>query len=296
MASGSSSASGSSTSGWRWLRYASAGLIGSCSFALAQSDWEEINVYPMLEHTLETPFSYDGGLENWLFSGATIPQVNRITLAPPIAERHGIMWHKTPVITNDLEFQAQLEMRPAAIPPSDGGMGFFYVADNLNATFPEQQFVDASSWVAGMSDFGFDNGVGYKKTYKGLGVFFVIDERGLPVVCAHVSDGAETILAKGFAWDHKVNFDWRRAGKFTLYIRVGIDVEVSIRQPSAAPGGQDIVTKVMFAPAPAFDAGASVGFTAFTGARKASPDQHDAYFVTNVEEKFHQRKFDEKQF
>ena len=284
MSDGSSSGSGSasSTRGWAWLRYASAGLVAASTFVMAQSDWEEINVYPMLEHTLEAPFSYDGGLENWLFSGATIPQVQKIALVPPVAERHGIMWHRTPVITNDLEFQAQIDVKSVPVAPSDEGFGFFYVADNLNATFPEQQFVDASSWTQAMTDFGFNNGVGYKKRYKGLGVFFTVDSRGLGVVSGQVSDGNEDVVSDVFGTRQIVNFDWRRAGKFTLYVRVGVDVEVSIRQPSTTPGGQETVTKVMFAPAPAFDAGASVGFTAWSGTKKGVADQHDAIAVTNV--------------
>lgn len=125
-------------------------------------------------HSFSIPIEYTNLLGDWMLSGASIFERERLVLHPGVLERQGFAFNKRPLQTND--FQVTVGLRtsgPAKVEevPEDQSFAFWFVRQNISSDFNESRMIRASSWRQGLTDEGYMLS-GSKALFEGIGAVF----------------------------------------------------------------------------------------------------------------------------
>eukprot|EP00913_Durusdinium_trenchii_P018831 g17696.t1 len=163
---------------------------------------------PLPGHSIPNPPDVHHLAKLWQLTGTAMPAHNSVILTPGVADRVGTIFSRMPLKTNDFEASFTLVAR-AGVPGFQGdGFAFWY-----------QHYA-----MLDLSEFG------YKTHYKGLGVFFVKDDQGQPVVQVKYGDGTSSV-------GHQTPMELRDGYDHQVKVRVTPDtVTVSIFSKGEAKG------------------------------------------------------------
>lgn len=135
--------------------------------------------HELFGHTIAHPPTVYG-YDEWWLAGTVIPTEKGTVLAPAVANRQGMIFHKSQLLTPDFEVSFNLQIKPApGTPTVKQGFAFWYVEENATAVMEnvtgeymqKQEAMQSNEWPAKMKEAGF-NLFGYKSKFKGLGVIF----------------------------------------------------------------------------------------------------------------------------
>lgn len=166
--------------------------------AKPKSKDDEAQKVLLSRHSFSAPLEYHGLLDDWTVSGASLFERERLLMHPGVAERHGFLWSKAPLLTNDFEVTFQFRVAGEQSPTKllqDQSFGFYYVMENISKGFNETAVIKAESWTKGMKDHGLTLG-GSKAIFEGFGaVLSVADKQGKPrpAVSGFSNDGHTTM-------------------------------------------------------------------------------------------------------
>jgi hypothetical protein len=148
----------------------------------------------MPHHSFQIPLAYEEVLNDWMASGASLVERERLLMHPSVSERAGFFFNKDPLLTND--FEATVHFR--VVGPKDPRMvavdqsfGFWYVQENISAGYNEPYLIKAPSWKSGLAEIGFGFN-GFKSTFKGFGAVLSMADasrKPRPVVSGVWNDG-----------------------------------------------------------------------------------------------------------
>lgn len=201
-----------------------------------------------------------------------MPAHNSVILTPGVADRVGTIFSRMPLKTNDFEASFTLVAR-AGVPGFQGdGFAFWYCEENASdllasasSKHSHNQFeLVAGTWyqhyaMLDLSEFG------YKTHYKGLGVFFVKDDQGQPVVQVKYGDGTSSV-------GHQTPMELRDGYDHQVKVRVTPDtVTVSIFSKGEAKG--TVSSPMSLKP------GGYLGFSSFGGTKDAYNPKERSTFV-----------------
>merc|ERR1712216_666091 len=160
-----------------------------CPAPKPKSD-DAANKVAMPYHSLTPPLDHTTSLDDWFLSGSTLMERQRVLVHPGIKERHGFMFGKQPLLTNNFEVLTKFRVTGADAPAEDASLAVWLVQENASALFPERDMF--RDWPAGMknSSWGF---AGMRPTFTGFGVVltpFDADKKLNPVVSLVRNDGS----------------------------------------------------------------------------------------------------------
>lgn len=150
-------------------------------------------------HSFQIPLRYEEVLRDWVVSGASLVERERVLLHPSVPERAAFLWNKAPLLTND--FEATVHFR--VIGPKDGdalmsdqSFALWYVQENVTAGYNETKLIKAPSWKAGLEEMGMTFS-GFKSKYNGFGaILSTMDAQKKPkaVVSGIWNDGDRELV------------------------------------------------------------------------------------------------------
>eukprot|EP00928_Gymnodinium_smaydae_P063801 TRINITY_DN47290_c0_g1_i1.p1 TRINITY_DN47290_c0_g1~~TRINITY_DN47290_c0_g1_i1.p1 ORF type:complete len:505 (-),score=99.90 TRINITY_DN47290_c0_g1_i1:70-1542(-) len=152
-------------------------------------------------HSFQAPLQHQELLDEWLVSGASIFERDRLLLHPAIPQRYGFLWSRHPLKTGNFEVIVHLKVtgpKRAESFDSDQSIGLWFVEENVASNFDEPAIIKSESWKAGMDSAGFTF-AGAKSKFKGIGAVLTMmdaEKRARPVV-SFVSNDLTTDLAFG---------------------------------------------------------------------------------------------------
>jgi hypothetical protein len=112
----------------------------------------------MPRHSFANPMMYQSLLDDWVVSGASIFERERLLMHPAVSDRVGILWHKHQVKTKDFEIRMQFRVSGEQSPTkfaTDQGIAVWYIQENMTDIFKEQDMIKAKSWSEGLKSAGF---------------------------------------------------------------------------------------------------------------------------------------------
>jgi uncharacterized protein (UPF0335 family) len=160
-----------------------------CPAPKPKSD-DAANKVAMPYHSLTPPLDHTASLDDWFLSGSALLERQRVLMHPGIKERHGFMFGKQPLLTNNFEALVKFRVNGTQAPAKDAGFAVWLVQDNASALLPEKDFI--KDWPAGMKNSGW-NLVGMSQKFTGFGVVltpFDAEEKLNPVVSLVRNDGS----------------------------------------------------------------------------------------------------------
>jgi len=150
------------------------------------------------------PLEYQTLLDDWVVSGASLFERERLLLHPGVSGCAGLLWSKLPLLTNDFEviihFRVVGEPKPAKA-LYDQSFGFWYVYENISKVYNESAVIKSEGWRKGLEDQGFTLS-GAKAMFHGLGVVLSMadkESKPRPAVSGFTNDGHTTL-----SWEHDV--------------------------------------------------------------------------------------------
>lgn len=207
---------------------------------------------------------------DWWLAGTVIPSHDALILSPGVANRIGLVWSSSPLLTNNFEviltFKAR---RPAKRSTKDDGFAVWYTYENGTAAHNDlalehaqnQAELIADTWRTPFKEAGFDL-FGYRSMYDGLGVFFLDED--MPSISAVPNDGHKTFkVGAGIPTYDAVKFDFLNGQEVVVKILV---------QPESAK--VEVVGHSSVEVKGHFKAGGYLGFTSF-GGEKLAPDAEE---------------------
>eukprot|EP00746_Dinoflagellata_sp_MGD_P008781 gnl/MRDRNA2_/MRDRNA2_117625_c0_seq1.p1 gnl/MRDRNA2_/MRDRNA2_117625_c0~~gnl/MRDRNA2_/MRDRNA2_117625_c0_seq1.p1 ORF type:complete len:481 (+),score=100.07 gnl/MRDRNA2_/MRDRNA2_117625_c0_seq1:77-1519(+) len=217
------------------------------------------------------------GYDEWWLAGTVIPTEKGTVICPAVANRQGMIWHKSQLYTPDFEVIFNLQIKPASGTPTvKQGFAFWYVEENATAAMEKvtgeymqkQEAMQANEWPAKMTEAGFDL-FGYKSKFKGLGVVFsnMWPESRVPPsvkldpsVSAVIGDGVKS---------YKLWSEMPVPTATKINYRTGGDVPVSIRvEPSKVK--VTVMGSTVLDTSASLKSGGYVGFSSLTGDQMTS--------------------------
>ncbi|CAK0889048.1 unnamed protein product [Prorocentrum cordatum] len=204
---------------------------------------DERDTVKMQHHSFLAPMDYTSLLDDWVVSGASIFEKERLLLHPGVPDRSGFAWSKLPLLTAD--FQVIFHLRVTAGPrtgsedkvPADQALAFWHVEENMSAALDEGRVIKANTWTEGILEQGFGF-VGSKGNFRGTGV--VLSMASAPfnpaalgsTIAGITNDGSRTFVYGQEAPAMTCRFDFRNTlNAAQLKIRFRPDaVEVSMKQ------------------------------------------------------------------
>lgn len=204
-----------------------------------QSDDERQSV-KMLHHSFAAPMDYTGLLDDWVVSGASIFEKERLLVHPGVPDRSGFAWSKFPLTTDDFQVVFHMRVSNTALEPqapADQAMAFWYVDENMSAALDESRVIKANTWTEGILEQGFGF-VGSKGTFRGAGVVLSMANAALnnaipgSTISGLTNDGSRTFVYGQEAPAKTCRFDFRNTlNAAQVKIRLRPDaVEVSVKQ------------------------------------------------------------------
>eukprot|EP00927_Polykrikos_kofoidii_P056421 TRINITY_DN50539_c0_g1_i1.p1 TRINITY_DN50539_c0_g1~~TRINITY_DN50539_c0_g1_i1.p1 ORF type:complete len:481 (+),score=86.31 TRINITY_DN50539_c0_g1_i1:61-1503(+) len=153
---------------------------------------------PMPHHSFAAPMMYKSLLDDWVVSGASIFEPERLLLHPAVPERIGMVFSKSPVKSPHFEviihFRVTGEKAPTKL-AADQSFAVWLLEDDVSKEFDEKKVVQAPSWTKALSDIGFTL-VGSKAKFSGLGAVLSMsdaEKNQRPVVSLITNDGTKTL-------------------------------------------------------------------------------------------------------
>eukprot|EP00448_Togula_jolla_P026421 CAMPEP_0170649804 /NCGR_PEP_ID=MMETSP0224-20130122/45481_1 /TAXON_ID=285029 /ORGANISM="Togula jolla, Strain CCCM 725" /LENGTH=439 /DNA_ID=CAMNT_0010981457 /DNA_START=1 /DNA_END=1320 /DNA_ORIENTATION=+ len=152
----------------------------------------------MLHHSFAAPLEHEDLLNDWMLSGASLFERNRMLVHPSVPDRLGFLWSKMPLLTNNFEvivhFKVAGEQDSAKI-PRDQSFAVWYVEENVTAAFNESRLIEASSWTDAMKDMGLTLS-GYRGDFKGFGTVMSMatSPKAQPVFSYIENDGKRKLV------------------------------------------------------------------------------------------------------
>merc|ERR550514_449221 len=102
----------------------------------------------MAKHSFVSPLSYDTQLGEWFMSAASISMRDRVLLNPGVPDRHGFIFHKSPILTNDFEVITHFKQSgEKETPKRPQAFAFWYTFENVSSTFDEAAIIKSSNWT-----------------------------------------------------------------------------------------------------------------------------------------------------
>jgi len=163
-----------------------------------KKDGDEKTV-PMPLHSFSPPLSYENLLNDWRLSGASLMEKERALIHPNVAERHGFLWSKWPVLTESFEIIVNFRVAGAKEPlqtVKDQSFAFWYVKENVSDSFDESILIKAANWTDGLRQAKYTFS-GFKDKFEGIGaVLSMADSEGKPkpAVTYVESDGKKELV------------------------------------------------------------------------------------------------------
>jgi len=205
----------------RWLQ----ALLLLCCFSLPaiaedakkkKKGDDEANKRPMPHHSFAVPMDYNSLLDDWVLSGASLFEKERMLMHPGVHELAGFAWTKQRVLTND--FQASFQFRvtterfpgtEGSYPPSDQGFAFWYVHENMAKEFNEQTAIKGHNWGAGLRDQGMSF-FGSKGKFQGFGTVFSAANKKQQVSLV-TNDGTKELTESDLSSAHSKEVEFRNS-------------------------------------------------------------------------------------
>jgi len=122
-------------------------------------------------HSFAVPLAYDEFLSDWMVSGASLAERERLLLHPSVSERAAFVWNKQPLRTNNFEATVHFRVTgPKSLDKAvkDQSFAMWYVEENVTAGYNDTELIKAASWKAGLTERGMTLSGG-KTTFKGFG-------------------------------------------------------------------------------------------------------------------------------
>jgi len=236
----------------------------------------------MPHHSFAPPLDYSVLLGDWIVSGASIFERERLLLHPGVPERQGFAWNTRQLQTNNFEvvfdFSA-LGAKELSEVPADQSFAFWFVRQNISADFDESRVMKAPRWADGLREQGYELS-GSKGLFEGLGVVFSVidaDKKTVPTVSFVSNDNHQTLVyGSDVPTRNAKAFDFRNQKPAELKFRVRpTSVQVDVQYSSVHE--QFIIDRKNFP----VKAGGYVGFTAWSGS-EASGKTPDYVSVSKV--------------
>mmetsp|Transcript_127977 Transcript_127977/g.220718 ORF Transcript_127977/g.220718 Transcript_127977/m.220718 type:complete len:488 (+) Transcript_127977:130-1593(+) len=133
-------------------------------------DAEETKVQ-MPHHSFAVPLSYEELLKDWMISGASLAETERLLLHPNVSERAAFAWNKFPILTNNFEVDIHFKVvgtKDLAQLASDQSFAFWYVYENVTNGYNETKLIKAKTWKTGLNGLGMTLS-GAKARFSGFG-------------------------------------------------------------------------------------------------------------------------------
>eukprot|EP00929_Paragymnodinium_shiwhaense_P107799 TRINITY_DN74156_c0_g1_i1.p1 TRINITY_DN74156_c0_g1~~TRINITY_DN74156_c0_g1_i1.p1 ORF type:complete len:512 (+),score=136.94 TRINITY_DN74156_c0_g1_i1:89-1537(+) len=162
---------------------------------------EDSTKVPMPRHSFANPMLYQSLLDDWMVSGASIFERERLLMHPAVSERSGFAFSKLPVNTNNFEVRISFRVAGEQSPEkflTDQSLAVWYVEDNVSASYREDAIIKASSWKEGMEAQGLTFSGGPAK-FKGFSAVLSTTDatQKLKPVVSFVSNDGTKSLAMG---------------------------------------------------------------------------------------------------
>ncbi len=139
----------------------------------------------VMSHSFGSPFRYDPSFLNWYISGSTVQtRMYRLGLImnPGISDRHGFLWNKELLKTNEFDFNMMLsfddfgnQKTASEVYARDQRLGIFFSSQNVSALIEKAAKSAASAdWSSPLRSQGIDVDLGVplfqRRSFKGIGV------------------------------------------------------------------------------------------------------------------------------
>jgi len=153
----------------------------------------------MLHHSFAVPLAYEEVLNEWMVSGASLVERERLLMHPSVSERAGFMWNKAPLLTNDFEVVVHFRVvgpKGTEQAVTDQSFALWYVHENITAGYNESKVVKATDWKAGMDEYGMTLS-GSKAKFHGVGaILSMADSQGKAksIVSGVWNDGTKDLV------------------------------------------------------------------------------------------------------
>ena len=179
-------------------------------------DWEDeehsgstVSV-ELMSHSFGAPFRYDSSYPNWHLSGSTI-QTRQFRLGlilnPGISGRHGFLWNKKRLNSNEfdatlmLSFDEDLRVgkKKDSLNPKDQRAGIFFTSNNVTTLLGKvTETVSTADWSASLIRSGIDRslGVPLSQSLIGLVVSPTDEKTGLKSPSVTLIAGNERVTAR----------------------------------------------------------------------------------------------------
>eukprot|EP00928_Gymnodinium_smaydae_P053810 TRINITY_DN37720_c0_g1_i1.p1 TRINITY_DN37720_c0_g1~~TRINITY_DN37720_c0_g1_i1.p1 ORF type:complete len:535 (-),score=88.88 TRINITY_DN37720_c0_g1_i1:35-1444(-) len=167
--------------------------LGAASAVAAAPQADAGAFVKLSEHSFSTTLTQANGLLDWLSSAATMPLRDRVQLMPPVPDRYGLFWNKKPIQTKEFEVRVNFTTKSSSnTPPQDGVVAMWLSPDNFAEIYKENAVVtNSNNWTRALIEQELTL-VSNKATFKGLGIFFIIDGSNSRI--ASVWSSGETAL------------------------------------------------------------------------------------------------------
>jgi len=253
---------------------------------------DERDTVKMPHHSFAVPMDHGVLLDDWVVSGASIFEKERLLLHPGVTDRSGFAWSKLPLLTND--FQVIFHLRVSGVKaellntvPLDQALAFWYVDENMSAALDEGKVIQANSWTEGILEQGFGF-VGSKGKFRGTGVVLSMATAALnkaelgSYISGKTNDGGETFVYGQTAPAEKCRFDFRNtlnAAQVKIRFRPHA-IEVSTKQSASLSWQQCLTLSRTNDPV---KSGGYIGFTARSGTASGVNVQSDSVSIVEVD-------------
>lgn len=235
-------------------------------------------------HSFTSPLNYNGTLAEWHMTGVMIPTRKSVMLNPGIVDRAGIMWHKTPLLTEDWAVAFDFTAKGEANTVQEQGFGFWYGMHGPDVVGDSKTFQTAKSDVTKHLEANGATVFGMKSTFEGFGLVFsnVKTKSRTPFSVEHkpcaalvISDGKNAIDVWGdnVAGSKCVEIPFRNTN---VPVKVEIRVERGNKLKATVNCGSSPVT--IYDGAITAKKGGYMGFACATG--KPLPDVKKADIVS----------------
>lgn len=224
----------------------------------------------MSHHSFAVPLVYQDVLNDWVVSGASLVERERLLVHPAVPERAGFVWNKWPLLTNDFEVTVQFRVAGAKATEGpavrDQAFGLWFLRENITARYNETANIKAPSWHQGLKEqgFGFNS---FRSRFDGFGaVLTMTDSEGKarPVVSGVENDGTRDLYGSDVPSVAGKGIDFRNTlNAALLKVRVTpTSVEAHLKQSPSLSWNECFKMDRSNRP---IEAGLFMGFSAWSG-------------------------------
>lgn len=217
---------------------------------------------------------YSSLLGDWTISGASLIERERLLVHPGVLGLAGFAFNKWALLTNDFEVVFHFRVtgeKDAAKVPHDQSFAFWYIYENMTASYNETAVIKDSSWTEGLRKQGMTL-IGSKAKFEGFGAVFssgasTAQAARKPTVSFVSNDGTEELdFSKAVPGSEKTQIDFRNTlNPAQMRIRVKPHIIEGFIKQSPSLAWQ---TCFRIHPKSLVKVGGYIGFTAWSGTDK----------------------------